>query len=1117
MVILKFTKLKLLSPVFFLLVSPSFSETPLGYKKSISQNWTVGDQLYVNHSNGNLWMGWDSYGNTGDQTCSAMISGWMYPGGSYLNYNCRAGYWIVGKIGDDYMEGATGEYVLSRGTEPGPVSQGWENSTDSYSKEPWLSTVVWTIPTLGLKVKAERRSWSFQGSENTFFKIGEFDYNDFVIEEMTLTNTGPDDISDLVVGSKADHDVTWNVPNPDWDFPFWTDDIIDYDPVSMTTMQLDGDDQNTAKNDFGIDDPERQYRGVRVGQTPISLNGKNHDELTATDVTHYWWTGDEDPQTAGARWTFATKGSRGEDKKTVNPSPLDMRYLQAYGPYDLAAGDSIKLVFAVLAGSGLENIQNAAKNAKQTFDWQYNLPKPPPSPQMDVSKNKALSDGSIKIWWQNLNENAVDPDKGEADFDGYKIYRSVKSDSISSSELFAQEGITADNIDPYMIGNLDGGTAYRGSAVGPFSLVKDIPSLELDNYRISDTEYEWTDTNTSDLNKHWYYVSAYDRGGSDPVHGTVSSLESFRTLVYPMSSEYDPYGMGEATSPLHPIISVSNDYTVIETNVSGTLTSAESPYVIKEDIVTDGLVIVEQGVEIIFIENATLSGTFSAQGTETNPIKVTKLHSNIQGSVTNTGSSTFSYCDLEGVSLNSDKGTLSLDHANLEEHLTVNNSTVNISYTNIGRIYADSTTGKIQNSNIEYYSSYQNCDELEFTNNHFNRGGNFFSSNNLVFKNNVFTTANVEIEISRYLMFFGCSNVLIHNNTFSNFKMAEGEGHSIIEAQIGGDNDVPSSLDVRNNIFWNIVDASDASILYSTESDIKIEYNDIQRGKDEVYGEYTWGEGNIDEDPLFVDSDNGDFQLQIGSPCIDAGDPNSPVDRDGTRNDMGAFDLIQEFSVYPGDTDNNGIVNELDVLPIGIYFHKTGPSASDVSYAWETRTVTDIWDDPLACYADVNGDGNVDEVDVVGIGVNWGNVHDVNTSLMTIDFQDSTLIRSHKNDFLIILNSLKGESEPTSAIRKFLAGIIDIPMPHEFFLHQNYPNPFNHKTNIKFDLPYETQVSLTVYNLLGQPILTPIYNQFYSAGFHIASINLNNLSSGLYIYKFDADTWHDTRKMLLLK
>ena len=79
-------------------------------------------------------MGWDSYGNTGDQTCSAIIPGWVYPGcftteggKGFLNYNCRAGYWIVGKQLDadgvnQFVEGTTGEYVVTRGTTPGSTS-----------------------------------------------------------------------------------------------------------------------------------------------------------------------------------------------------------------------------------------------------------------------------------------------------------------------------------------------------------------------------------------------------------------------------------------------------------------------------------------------------------------------------------------------------------------------------------------------------------------------------------------------------------------------------------------------------------------------------------------------------------------------------------------------------------------------------------------------------------------------------------------------------------------------------------------------------------------------------------------------------------------------------------
>ena len=59
-----------------------------------------------------------------------------------------------------------------------------------------------------------------------------------------------------------------------------------------------------------------------------------------------------------------------------------------------------------------------------------------------------------------------------------------------------------------------------------------------------------------------------------------------------------------------------------------------------------------------------------------------------------------------------------------------------------------------------------------------------------------------------------------------------------------------------------------------------------------VQGGYT-GTGNLSADPRFADAANGDFSLQSGSPCIDAGDPVSPLDADGTRADQGAFPVDQ--------------------------------------------------------------------------------------------------------------------------------------------------------------------------------------------------------------------------------
>jgi|GEM_PF-6567004 len=88
--------------------------------------------------------------------------------------------------------------------------------------------------------------------------------------------------------------------------------------------------------------------------------------------------------------------------------------------------------------------------------------------------------------------------------------------------------------------------------------------------------------------------------------------------------------------------------------------------------------------------------------------------------------------------------------------------------------------------------------------------------------------------------------------------------------------------------------------------------------------------------------------------------------------------------------------------------------------------------------------------------------------------------------------------------------------PETFQLHQNYPNPFNPMTNITYELPSQSQVHLTVYNILGQRIRT-LVDAERKAGIHTIRFNAGNLSSGIYFYRIKADDFRKTHKMLLIK
>lgn len=79
-------------------------------------------------------------------------------------------------------------------------------------------------------------------------------------------------------------------------------------------------------------------------------------------------------------------------------------------------------------------------------------------------------------------------------------------------------------------------------------------------------------------------------------------------------------------------------------------------------------------------------------------------------------------------------------------------------------------------------------------------------------------------------------------------------------------------------------------------------------------------------------------------------------------------------TVWPGDTNNDGVVDQADVLPLGIYWGSSGPARSETGCSWEGQSA-DSWSPAAATYADADGDGTVDQADVLCLGLNWGRSH----------------------------------------------------------------------------------------------------------------------------------------------
>jgi hypothetical protein len=89
-------------------------------------------------------------------------------------------------------------------------------------------------------------------------------------------------------------------------------------------------------------------------------------------------------------------------------------------------------------------------------------------------------------------------------------------------------------------------------------------------------------------------------------------------------------------------------------------------------------------------------------------------------------------------------------------------------------------------------------------------------------------------------------------------------------------------------------------------------------------------------------------------------------------------------------------------------------------------------------------------------------------------------------------------------------------VPGEFSLAQNYPNPFNPSTTIYYSLPKSSNVKLTVFDVLGNEIVT-LVNENKLAGTHKMDFNAGYLASGVYFYKLVAGDFTQVRKMTLIK
>ena len=129
-----------------------------------------------------------------------------------------------------------------------------------------------------------------------------------------------------------------------------------------------------------------------------------------------------------------------------------------------------------------------------------------------------------------------------------------------------------------------------------------------------------------------------------------------------------------------------------------------------------------------------------------------------------------------------------------------------------------------------------------------------------------------------------------------------------------------------------------------------------------------------------------------------------------------------------------------------------------------------------------------------------------------LDFQGGS-IRSLQD---VIVSSSNGY-EIVTDIKRYGSEISEISLPDRPTIQELYPNPFNPSLTISFSVPTETEVTVTVYSMIGERVATLLNNSYTRPGFHHLKWNAASYPSGMYFIKVQTPSYIDTKKALLIK
>jgi len=224
----------------------------------------------------------------------------------------------------------------------------------------------------------------------------------------------------------------------------------------------------------------------------------------------------------------------------------------------------------------------------------------------------------------------------------------------------------------------------------------------------------------------------------------------------------------------------------------------------------------------------------------------------------------------------------------------------------------------------------------------------------------------------------------------------------------------------------------------------------------------------------------------------------------GTGIDVGTGADVCAGTITVNGTYSGGGTFCSGPLPVELVSFNATAEDNSVELKWKTET-------------EVNNYGFEIERKVVSqqpLISNWEKIGFVqgngnSNSPKEYSYEDKSPIGGNKFQYRLKQIDNDGKSE--------YSDIVEITVvPNKFELSQNYPNPFNPSTRIKYQVAINSQVSLKVFDVLGNEVAT-LVNEEKPAGNYEVEFNASQLSSGVYFYKLTAGSFTDTKKMILLR